>query len=185
MKRKPLSLFDKTSETIFGDVQSWHHLVEASGDLRLGENELIQLAVIGSKQSLPELLRSSRAPSGVSHLVPGRDVELFEYRRSYGRERTHRVSGRFAVARTQSDYIYLVFFVNHRRFWQFGLSPLVDSMYPRVLRPFLTQSELHQLLKDLQKAIRPKALRVLEFSSKKRLPELALIWLSPHGRPLP
>jgi len=173
MGRRPLSLFDKTSETIFRGIQSWHRLVEASRDLRLERNELIQLAVIGSKQSLSELLRSSRAPSGVSHLGSGQDVELFEYRRSYGRERAHRVSGRFAVARTQSDHIYLVLFVNRHRFWQLGLSPLIDSMYPKVLRPFLTQSELHQLLKDLQKAIQPEALRVLEFSSKKRLPALA------------
>jgi hypothetical protein len=173
MKRRPLSLFDKTGETILRDLQSWQRLVEASRDLRLGKNEFVQLAVIGSKESLPELLQSRRAPSGISHLVSGQDVELFEYKRTYGREGAHRVSGRFAVARTQSDHIYLVLFVNRYRFWQFGLSPLVDSMYPRVVRPFLTQSELHQLLKDLQKAISPEALRVLEFSSKQRLPALA------------
>jgi len=100
-------------------------------------------------------------------------VDLFEYKRSYGRDLAHRVSGRFVVVPTQSDHIYLFFFVNRRRFWQFGLSHLVGSMYPRVLCPFLTQSELHQLLKDLQKAISPEALRVLEFSSKQRLPAFA------------
>jgi hypothetical protein len=65
--------------------------------------------------------------------------------------------------------MFVLLFVAEPQFWRHGISPLTESLYPKAACPFLTQSELHQLLKDIQQQISPQRVRVLEFSSKKRL----------------
>lgn len=169
MRRKPPSLFEKTSQTIFRNLQTWEGLIESLGDLRLEENELIQLVAIGSKRSIPEILQSQPSPKGLQLLSSSKALSLFEYHRRFGRDNRHRVAGQFVIAHPTSEPIYIFLFIAEPRFWREGILPLTDSLYPKAARPFLTQSELHRLLKNVQKAIQPQRLRVLEFSSKKRL----------------
>ena len=169
MPRKSPSLFDKTGQSIFQDLQTWERLVESLGDLRLENDELIQLVAIGSKQSIPELLQSQNAPKGLKLIGSAKGLSHFEYHRRFGRESQHRVSGQFVVAHPTSDPIYILLFVAEPRFWRQGIQPLTESLYPKAARPFLTQGEIHHLLRNVQRAVQPRRLRVLEFSSKKRL----------------
>jgi len=173
MRRKSPSLFDKTSQTIFQSLLTWEKLVESFGDLRLEDEELIQLVAIGSKQDIPTLLQSHNSPKGLRLIGSGKGLSHFEYHRKFGREKQHSVAGQFVVAHPTSDPIYLLLFIAEPRFWRQGILPLTESLYPKAARPFLTQGEIHRLLKNVQRAVQPQRLRVLEFSSKQRLAAVA------------
>lgn len=172
MRRRPLSLFDKSSDTLFRDAHTWEALVAGLRDLRLEKNELIQAVAVGSHENLRQLL-SEHADSGLRRLAENGDLSLFEYQRRFGRDNQHKVVVRFAVTKPSPEPISLFLFVAHTRQWRHGILPLIESLYPRAARPFLTQQELHTLLRNLQRSISPQGLRVLEFSSKKRLAALA------------
>ncbi len=169
MRRRSLSLFNKTSQTIFRDVGSWEALTQSIGDLHLEKNELIQLVAVGSNENLPELLLSKYAAPGVKHLGTTGTLSLFEYHRHFGRHEEKRIAVQFVVARPMPEPIYVLLFVAQPRYWRHGILPLIESLYPKAARPFLTQNELHELMNHLQSAIHPKRLRVLESSSKMRL----------------
>lgn len=169
MKRKPPSLFERTSHTVFQDVKTWEGLVERLQDIRLKGRELIHVVVLGSNKDLPAYLQSANAPPGIRHSESTPTLSFFEYHRKFGHENRHSVSGTFVVVRTARDTMYLLLFIGDPRFWRNGILHLTESLYPKAACPFLTQTELHQLLKDVQKQISPQRVRVLEFSSKKRL----------------
>jgi hypothetical protein len=169
MKRRAPSLFETTSQSVFQELSTWERLAQRLEDLRLRGRELIQVVVLGSEMDVPAFFRSDRAPLGLTHLESTSALSVFEYRRKYGRNQNHVASGRFAVARTGRDRIYLFLFVAEPSFWRHGIAPLAESLYPRAACPFLTQNELHQLLKGVQRAASPQRVRILEFSSKKRL----------------
>jgi hypothetical protein len=169
MRRKPLSLFDKTTATVFQGVHTWDALSENLRTLHLDKNELIQVVAVGSNGSLPELLLSNFAPSGLTHLGTNGNLSLFEYHRRFGRQDEKRITVQFAVARPMPEPIYILLFVAQPQCWRNGILPLTESLYPRAARPFLTQSELHEVMKNLQRLTQPRGLRILEFSSKMRL----------------
>jgi hypothetical protein len=169
MKRKGRSLFDQTSETVFRDATTWDVLVERLEDIRLQDRELIQVVILGSNTDIRTLLQSNTAPTGLRHLSSTPTLSFFDYQRKYGHEKRHSVSGRFVLSKTNRDTIYLLAFVAEMSFWREGILPLTDALYPKAACPFLTQGEIHQLLKDVQSEMSPEKLRVLEFSSKKRL----------------
>lgn len=173
MKRRSFPLFEKSKQTLFRELGNWKQLVEGLEDLRLERYEVIRLAVVGSKEKLPQLLQSRYAPSGLEYIGSNETTSLFSYRRRYGVESKRSVAGQFIVAQTAHDFVNLVLCISESRFWQHGLLHLIDSLYPRAALPFLTQKELLQILRHVQRATRPRALRVLEFSSKKRLPSTA------------
>lgn len=79
------------------------------------------------------------------------------------------MAGDFLIARPTHEPIYVLLFVSPPSFWRNGVSPLLESLYPKAAIPFLTQGEIHDLLKNVQKAILPHTLHLLELSSKKRL----------------
>lgn len=170
MGRHRMRLFEKTSSTVFEALGDWGQVIEQLRQLRLEQRELIQLAVIGSRENLADFLRSDRSPPGLDCLNSTDRLTLFNYERRFGRDRQHREKGRFLLARSSVDFVYLMLFVAPPHFWRHGLSPLVDLLYPRAAPPFLTQAELHRLLKITQRAMEPNlGMRVLELSSKKRL----------------
>lgn len=169
VKRKSPSLFEYTSETVFQGLSTWGQLVERLEDIRLRGHELIQVVVLGSDRDLPALLRSSLAPPGIRHSHSSPEISLFEYQRRYGRDQHHTASGRFVLARTARKTMYLLLFVAEPRYWRTAILPLTERLYPRAACPFLTQGELHQLLRNTQRSASPQRIRVLEFSSKKRL----------------
>lgn len=173
MKRRRMPLFEKTSSTVFNNAETWEDLVLNLRDLRLEQNQLIQVAVIGCKRDFSELLRRPLRLTGLQHLASKGSLNLFHYERRFGRDRQRVVSGKFVVARPFAGPMYLLLFVSKSSFWREGILPLLGGLYPEAVRPFLTQHELHQILKTLQRAVQPNRLRVLEFSSKKRLASTA------------
>ena len=50
-----------------------------------------------------------------------------------------------------------------------ALAPLLERTYSKIIRPFLSQRELEELLRTLQKRTEPGALRLHEYSAKRRL----------------
>jgi hypothetical protein len=177
MKRRSMPLFEETSRSIFQRLDDWSSMVERLANLNLKHKEVIQLAVIGSKQGLPELLASKRtSPVTSIRLIKSSDsLTLFRFNRKIGGVKPQNISGEFLVVRHNQANMYIVLFVAEPRVWRDGILPLLESLYPKAARPFLTQIELHRLVRSIQTAIRKQAnrLRVLEFSAKKRLTGLA------------
>ena len=169
MKRKTPSLFETTSPTVFKDLSTWKTLVERLRDLRLRGRELINAIVLGSDRDLAAYLRTRSLTAGVRHIESTSELSLFEYHRKYGRDRRRSISGTFVLAKTARTTMHILLFVSEPGFWRNGISHLTDSLYPKAACPFLTQGELYELLRDFQRQASPQRLRVLEFSSKKRL----------------
>jgi hypothetical protein len=169
VKYRHSSLFERTSRTVLDGVRTWQQLLERLRDVRLQGRELIQVVLVGSDGDVPALLRSANAPPGLKCLDSTEGLALFEYRRKYGPGNRDSISGTFVITRAFRETMYALLFVAEPRFWRHGISPLVDSLYPRATCPFLTQSEIHKLLRELQSRVAPQRVRVLEFSSKKRL----------------
>ena len=167
-KSRSLSLFEKSSRSILGNVDTWQKFVDSTRDLKLENNEGVHVAVLGSKLDLFHYLKSAGVP-GVHHLTAAEGLSLFSYQRRFGRVQRHSTSGMFLLSRTAHAHVYILLFVAESRFWRYGILPLIESLYPNVLRPFLTQHELYGSLKHIQREAHPRGLRVLEFSSKKRL----------------
>ena len=130
---------------------------------------MIQAVVLGSNRDMPVYFQSKNAPAGLRHVESSQNLSLFHYQRKFGRDNRQSVSGEFLLARTASTTMYLLVFVSTTRFWRKAILPLTESLYPKASFPFLTQSELHSSLKELQTEISPQRIRILEFSSKKRL----------------
>jgi len=170
MARRSMPLFDKNSATVFGNVRDWRSALEDVRHLRLERGELIQVALVGSKENLPDLLSSGQVSQGLQCLRRTDQLALFHYARRFGLRNQHRAEGRFLLAASRGNFIYLIVFVARPRFWRSGITPLIDVLYPRAALPFLTQAELHRVLKIVQKAIQPaRGIRILELSSKRRL----------------
>jgi hypothetical protein len=166
MKSKPLPLYDRSAQELLSAVGSWEELARRVHDLRTGPNQFLQVAVVGCREDLPLVLQSRRAPSGLRLLQATGAVSRFAYTHRPGRRV---VSGEFAVVRPDTPPIYAIVFVNARSFWRLAVAPLIDSLYSRVASPFLTQSELQDILRAVNNASQPGGIRILEHSSKKRL----------------
>jgi hypothetical protein len=169
MQRKSPSLFEKTSETVFQGLSTWENLVQAFNDIRLEDDEWIQVATVGSKEHLAAVLEARGLLRGLRLIESTNELRRYEYTRTFGRDSERRVTGTFVVVHPTHDPVYLLLFVSKPIFWTEGLSPLLDSLYPMAARPFLTQSELHDLLGNVQRAIQPQRLRITELTSKQRL----------------
>lgn len=173
MKKKTMPLFEGTSRTIFQQLDNWSSMVERLNNLRLEHKESIHLAVVGSKDDLVELLQTAGPNTNTKlRLVKSSGaLALFRLNRTVGGLRPLNISGQFLVAHHPESDMYIVLFVAEPLMWRFGVLPLLDSLYPKAVRPFLTQTELHRLIRGVQIEIRKqgKRLRVLELSARKRL----------------
>jgi len=169
VKQRNPSLFEKTSETVLRDVKTWDVLVDRLQNTRLKDREMIQVVVLGSNRDMPAYFQSKNGPAGVRYIESSETISHYHYQRKFGRDNRQSVSGDFLLARTPSTTMYMLVFVSAPGFWRKGILPLIESLYPKASCPFLTQSDLHNLLKDIQNEISPQRIRILEFSSKKRL----------------
>src|SRR5437867_2786776 len=156
MKRRSVPLFEKTRRSFFESLDGWTDIVNRTKDLRLEGNELIYLAAVGSKETLPALLQSRYVPQGVQQLRSTDTSSLFSYHRRYGHKNQHAVSGQFLVSQTPLKFIHLILCISESHFWRHGVLHLLDSLYPRAALPFLTQKETHQILGHVQRAIQPR-----------------------------
>lgn len=169
MKRRPL--LERSGAQVFREAKQWSELVHGLGDVRL-EKQLIQIAAVGSSTPLPDLLRATllRRDSGLNEIDTKGGLPLFRYRRAVGGGRQRLVvEGEFVVAQPSAGAISALVFVEPASFYHRCVAPLIRGLYPTAARPYLTQRELHDLLKSLQSAVRPSLLRVREFSAKRRL----------------
>jgi len=168
MKRKPLPLLDVSRNGLLAAAVGgpWERVAPVLSSLRLGENEYLQLALVGSREDLLSHLQSPRAPAGLRFLQGGNAGGLFFYSRAIS---DRKFAGQFALFRTALPAIYLVMFVSARTYWRMAISPLIESLYPKVAAPFLTQLELYEILKQVQKAQAATGIRILELSARKRL----------------
>jgi hypothetical protein len=169
MQRKSPSLFEKTSETVFHGLSTWENLVQGLRDISLKDDEWIHVAILGSKEHLATVIEARGLLRGLRLVDSSKELRRYEYTRKMGRDSQRRVSGSFVVAHPTNDPIYIVLFVSEPRFWTEGMSPFLDSLYPTATHPFLTQSELLDLLGNVQRAVKPRGVRILELTSKQRL----------------
>ena len=168
MARMRLPLFDRSGSDVMKST-SWAELADGLKHLRLSDREVIHLQVLGSIESFANVVRE-RSYLGVQEVSQGKDISIFAYSktvRSSGR-RT-KVSGRFAVVAIPGQPAHVVICVAASVFIRLELTPLLESLYPRAVRPFLSQQELHQVVRALQRAVQPGALRVLEYSARQRI----------------
>ena len=131
--------------------------------------------MVGSKQNLPNLIEEKCQSFHTSTVRSTKDFQLFRFQRRFGKKTPVTITGDFLVVRPSQEYVYLIVLVSEPDIWKLGVLPLIESLYPRAVQPFLTQPEIHELLKKVQVALAPKSqrLRVLELSTKKRLVERA------------
>lgn len=167
MKRHP-TLLDRSPHELFRSARSWSDVVEGARDVRLADNEFIHALAVGSTLPLAEAL-NERAFTGLREIHARDTISLFSYRRRFGRKDQHQVSGEFLTVRWDDGPIYLMVYAGAPSFLRWALNPLLDRVYPKVARPFLTQQELHDLLRTVQKAVQPDQLRIQEYSAKRRL----------------
>jgi hypothetical protein len=168
MKRRGSPLLDRPSCEIFHAAHSWQEVTRSLEDVRLSDHERIHALVVASSSSLDELLLS-RASASLRAVTSQDDFTLYSYTKTFGKTKQHRLSGEFAVSSCQDLPAYVVLSCAPPIFIRDALGPLFDSLYPRLMRPFLSQSELHDLLKAFQRGVQPNVLRIQEFSAKRRL----------------
>jgi hypothetical protein len=152
---------------VYREAKSWADVVEGLRHVKVPENEMIRVLVIGSPAPLIDAI-TERGFTGLKGARRG-TVAVFSYRRRYGRNSRKVAAGDFVVAPSEHGDVYFLAYVGGRGFLRFGLAPLIDRLYPKVARPFLTQSELQGVLRNLQRAVKPDALRIQEYSAKRRL----------------
>ncbi len=170
MKRERSPLLDAAGRSALRTARDWSSYVDSLSHVSVQKGEAFHVAVVGSRDDLIEVLSSPQdAPFGVSRIRLSDQIGMFTYSRASGHEQQCRVSGEFAVARTVSNHVFLFCFLSEASFWRDGVRRLVDYMYPKASFPFLTQSEMLHLLKDIDDGKQDASLRILESSSKRRL----------------
>lgn len=168
VKRRTSPLLDRPAEDVFRDASSWADLVAGLRFISLGDNELVRVLVVGGHVSLSATLRE-RSFKGLRHLSHSGSVDVFSFRRTYGRTKRQVVKGAFAVTPSSHRDVFLIVYVGGRTFLKHGLTHLIDALYPWISRPFLTQIELHNVLRGLQRACFPDTLKIHESSARRRL----------------
>src|SRR3989442_5470025 len=160
MRKKRLPLFEQTRKTVFDRLHSWPDLIERLANIRLKQQEAIHVAVVGSKQNLPNLIEEKCQSFHTSTVRSTKDFQLFRFQRRFGKKTPVTITGDFLVVRPSQEYVYLIVLVSEPDIWKLGVLPLIESLYPRAVQPFLTQPEIHELLKKVQVALAPKSQRL-------------------------
>jgi hypothetical protein len=168
MKRAAAPLFDRSSREVLHSAKSWADVLDGLQHVRLRDAESIDVLVLGSTGPIDEAL-SARGVTGLKQLRTSARLTLFSYTRRFGKRNQHRAAGEFIVARTDIESVYFIVHCGPPRYIRDALDPLLDGVYPRVVRPFLAQTELHDVLKDVQRAVQPDALRIRELTALRRL----------------
>lgn len=172
MKRQSIPLFEVTSKEIFSSFDSWQGLVDRFSDLRLDTDEAVHVAVVGSRTPLSQLLKTPSLHE-VKEIRRTESLSLFFHQLRGEHKKSKAASRQFLVAQTGHPFVSLVLYIGSSDYWREGVLPLIESLYPKAAFPFLTQKEMQHTLGHLQKSLCPQGIRIVEFSSKKRLPGTA------------
>jgi len=170
----PAPLFDETKFSIFARDSDWSSIVERLDLLALETRESIQVCVVASRRPLLDILRqrqtanSDRVRLEEIDRRPNDAIRAFSLTRRFGNN-TRKVTGDFLVVPTPWPSVALLLFIETVSFWHDGLSWFLDLIYPRVVRPFLTQPEMSGFLKNVQHAMPSHRVRILRTSARERL----------------
>lgn len=172
------TLFDETKFSLFANRSDWPSLVERLDRVALEPREAIQACVVASKTPILRLLRELEIKLVSSERIRLTDlddpldspaVSAFSLQRHFGPSLRKSVKGDFLVIPTSRENISVLLFVEPIAFWNEGLSRLLDSVYPRLIKPFFTQTEMYEFVRNVQHAIPARRVRVLRISALERL----------------
>ena len=168
-------LFDETKFSIFSRSSTWPALTERLDSVALEPREAIQVCVVASRRALPDILRQRQDANSERFQIreldrrPNDDIPAFSLARRFGGADDRLAKGEFLLVPTRWANITLLLFIETVTFWHNGLSWFLDSIYPRVVRPFLSQSEMSGFLRNVQNAIPSHRVRILRTSARERL----------------
>lgn len=170
------TLFDESKFSVFANRTSWSDVLERLDRLALPPRELIQACVVASKRPILDVLREHEISGSQRIRLSELDepsspapISGFSLKRYYGSNLRKSVAGEFLVVPTRQENITLLLFIAPIAFWNEGLSPLLDSAYPSLIKPFFTQSEMHEFHRNVQRAWPSHQVRVLRTSALERL----------------
>lgn len=130
--------------------------------------ELVRVLVVTSQEQVRELFTTASEPGySVSSVGEGNRISHFKLTHRYGRSGVHSQSGFLSVAELDIPHVYLLVAVSGWPFWNKTVSPLVQRLYPKVIRVYFSQEEMHRLAKGIR--ARDDAIRILKTSARRRL----------------
>ena len=160
MRRLATPLHDRTPREVFREADSWAAVIDGLRHVKVAEDSMIRILAIGSPVPLIDAVQQRGFPGLRRTSIRG-SVASYAYRRRYGRDERKSISGDFVVSASQHADVYLLAYVGGRSFLRHGITFLLDALYPRVARPFVTQNELHAPLSSTShQARRPSDSRV-------------------------
>jgi|SRR5208282_3482834 len=170
------TLFDETKFSVFSGRKDLPTLLNRLDRVFLDGKQQVQVCVIASKRPILQVLRDIEGLASeritLKEIEPEENsasIAAFSLKRRYGLKERKSVSGDFLVLSSVQGNMSLIVCIEPLGFWNEGLSRLLDSAYPRLVRPFFTQTEMHQLVRNIQVALPTHRVRVLRTSSRERL----------------
>jgi hypothetical protein len=170
------TLFNETKFSVFSGRKDLPTLLDRLDRVFLDGKQQVQVCVTASKLPILQVLRGMAGLA--SERITLKEIEpeensasivAFSLKRRYGLKERKAVSGDFLVLPGVQGNMNLLLWIEPLVFWHEGVSRLLDSAYPRLVRPFFTQTEMHQLVRNIQVAIPTHRVRVLRTSSRERL----------------
>jgi hypothetical protein len=141
--------------------------------VRVPQEELIHLCVVSASNSLPQLLeKASESFSDSFHLAAQKtteEISWFTLSRRFGRRQQHFVEGSFCVLKSDYEGVWLLVTIASNDFWKDGLKRLIETLYPRLVRPFFTQRELQRFATNIEDEFAPLETRIVRTNSKGRI----------------
>src|SRR5262245_52930453 len=141
MAKRPTPLLDRTVTEVLHSAENLGEVTNGLRDVRLRLNERVHLIVVGHSESFASLVRR-RPRHGLTAVGERGDVALYSYQRTLGRKHKRRISGEFVivpVSHQGAAAVSYIVTVDTPDFLRHGLIPLIESLYPQMSRPFLTQ----------------------------------------------
>jgi|GEM_PF-1321688 len=166
--RRRTPLFEQAFGQLLRSASSWAELVGSLDYLHLDDNHVLHCAVLGSTSPVDSLILQKEW-RGFKEIRRANDFTAFAYVRTFGKRPQRQMSGEFAVGRWRDSQAYVVVTVATPSQIRDGLAPLLETLYPTAVKPFLSQPELHALIRALQRRVQPDQLRIQEFTAKRRL----------------
>ncbi len=170
------TLFEETKFSVFAHRKDLPTLLDCLDRVHLDGKQQVQVCVIASKRLILEVFRDiEKSPTDRTTLTEkdadenNSAIAAFSLRRRYGKSRREVVEGDFLVLPNVRGNMNLIVFVEPVRFWHDGLCPLLDSIYPKFVKPFFTQAEMHEFVRNVHKAITTHRIQILRTSSRERL----------------
>jgi len=95
------------------------------------------------------------------------DAGSFRLHVAYGRKEVRSVEGVFAVLASGLEGMHRLVTISGSDFWNVAIRRFLKRGYPRLVRPFLRQTDLRQALEGLQRQVGPQGQVVVEEISMK------------------